>query len=887
MGGSRPSEERQRLLALAEYADCNGDNPGYASAVGIVSHFLDVPMSALGFIEEGRIHFVAAVGLQVDELPRGWALTPTVLTEGHAVVVADTTNERRFAQHPLGPDIGPVRAWAAAPLRTPSGQVIAALFAADRTPRPFTENQIRVLEAMGNLLMTEMEVRRQRHSSGSTSVLDGVERHFEALLRDASDTVAVLDADGQLVYSSPALCQILGYGNDPVVSGSRLVHEDDLPLLVGSVTLALARPGVTGPVEFRIAHGDGSWRTFEAVFSNNLDNPSVGGLVVYLRDVTQRHRTAALLADETKVLELVARGAELPQVLKAVIELLESHITGARAVIREFDDHRRTLAIVSAPNLPATLTSVIHDWPLDARTTPFVAAARARKAVVFEDVGDAPQLDKSFRIAALAHRLHSAWAVPVQSPTDDLLGTVGVYLAERRAPDAEDEHVMEVAAGLVAVAMERVRLDANAGPRSELVSRPELVRRLDAALARAVGGKGKVAVLLLDLDRFKEINEGLGHEGGDLVLPMVTSRLMDVVRPRDLVARVAGDEFVVVCEGLVGEVEAVGVAERIQAALREPVRVQRSDLRLTASIGIAMTHGDGDHAEALLRDADAALYQAKQRGRARFELFNEARRREVRDRRQLDGELERALEEGELRVWLQPEIELSSGELIGFEALVRWEHPVRGLLAPAEFVPHAERSGLIDRVGGWVLEEACRFGRKWQDSRPARGDDEPPLVVSVNLSACQLIDLRLPERVSAALNASGLMPDELCLELTESALMDDADLSLVALRSLKALGVRLAIDDFGTGYSSLAYLRRFPIDAVKIDRSFVTGLASRAEDRAIVTAVLGLTRALGLTAIAEGVEEVGQRDELVRLGCPSAQGYLFSPPRPQDDLIQL
>lgn len=888
MAGTHDAE-RQRLLALADYSALNlEDNQGFSAAVGIVAHFLDVPMCALGLIEEGRIRFVSSVGVDVEELPRGWALTPTVLAEGRVMTVPDTTRERLFAQHPLGPGIGPVRAWAAAPLRTLSGQVIAALFAADRKPRPFTENQVAVLEAMGDLLMTDLEVRRQRHSNGSTNVLNGVERHFESLLRDASDTVAVLDADGALVYSSPALCKLLGYDSNPLLTGARLVHRDDLPLLVGSVTLAVARPGLTGPIDFRMAHDDGSWRSFEAVFSNNLDDPSVAGLVVYLRDVTERHRTTALLAGEARVLELIARDAPMDEVLLAVVDLMEGQLAGACAVVREFDEQRRTLTIVSAPNLPATLTSVICDWPVDARTTPFAAAARTRKPVVFEDVADAVELDQTYRAAVLAHRLTSSWAVPVQSPvTRRLLGTAGVYLADRRKPDAEDEHVLHVAAGLVALAIERNAAVSAEAPREELVARAELIRRLDGSLARSIERGGKVAVMLLDLDRFNEVNEGLGHEGGDLVLPMITQRVADVVRPNDLVARVAGDEFVVVCEGLVGELEAVGVAERIHAAIKEPVRVERSELRLTASIGIAMTHGAGDHAEALLRDADAALYQAKQRGRARFELFNESRRREARDRRQLETELDWAIEDSQLRVWFQPEIELATGELIGFEALVRWQHPERGLLPPAEFVPQAERSGLIDRLGTWVLDEACQFGRRWRDSQPEVAAGEAPMVVSVNLSACQLSDPALPDRVAAALTASGLAPDELCLELTESALMDDADRALEALLRLKALGVRLAIDDFGTGYSSLAYLRRFPIDAVKIDRSFVTGLGTRTADCAIVTAVLGLTRALGLTAIAEGVEETGQRDELVRLGCAAAQGYLFSPPRPEADLILL
>jgi diguanylate cyclase (GGDEF)-like protein/PAS domain S-box-containing protein len=877
----QPEAERRRLVAVADYAGLAPGQAGLASAAQIVAHFLDVPVCAVGLIDGGRIRVVAGVGITDDELPAGWGLTPLLLAGDEVLVVPDTSAERAFVQHA----VLPVGAWAAAPLQTTDGAVIGAIFVADRKPRAFNANQVAVLDGMGRLLMTELEVRRQRHHNGSATVLKDVERHFESLLRDASDTVAVLDADGTVSYCSPGLQRLLGYDEtEPALSVSRLVHPDDMPLIVGSITVALVRSGVTGPVEFRLADGSGNWRTMEAVFSNNFDDPTVAGVVLYLRDITNRHRRSSLLSAEARVLEHIARAAPLEKVLNAVVALVELHAPGARAVVRALDARQRTLSIAAAPNLPQTFVDAVRDWRLDMDNA--CSAVRSKPPVVISDVAAADDVAPAFRNAMLGHRLKAAWAMPVvSSVTGRMLGSVGVFLAETRAPDEEDVHLLRVAAGLVGLAFERLgeAVEVDEWAATGVVPRTELVRRLDAALARSTEAGGKVAVLLLDLDRFKEVNEGFGHEGGDMVLPLVTRRLADVVRPTDLVARVAGDEFVVVCEGLVGELEAVGVAERINIALREPVAIQRSEVRLTASIGIAMTHGVGDHAEALLRDADAALYQAKQRGRARFELFNESRRREAKDRRELEGELERALDTGELRVWFQPEMELPSGRLLGFEALVRWQHPERGLLSPAEFIPQAERSGLIDRLGAWVLDEACRFARKWQDAR----DGSQSFMVAVNLSVRQLTDPLLAERVGEALADSGLPADELCLEITESALMDDADLSLGALRALKALGVRLAIDDFGTGYSSLAYLRRFPIDSVKIDRTFVSGLGSRVEDGAIVSAVLDLTRALGLSAIAEGVEKTGQRDELVRLGCGAAQGYLFSPPRPADEVFRL
>ena len=790
-----PETERRRRTALAEYEPPDPANhAGIGAAVRLAAHFLDVPMAAVGLVRDCDVELAGAIGLDRHCIPRSWAAFDRLvdLPDSGLVLVTDTALDPAFNQRPV-----PVASWAAASLRTPAGDVIGGLFVADHVPRQFTSTQLLILEANAGLVMAELTARRQYVTP------DPAARHFEWVLRDASDSVAVLDADGGVVWASPGLQYQLGYTEQSLLFAPALVHAEDMPLLVGAVTVAMARPGISGPVEFRMAHTDGSWRTMEAVFSNCFDSPAVGGVVVYLRDVTDRTRHADILAAEARVLTAIARRYPLADVLRSIIDLVHGNIPGAEIVIDV--------------SLPGHMLIKQRDG--------------------------------------------------------------------RNHTDAE-QRLIAIASSLVALAFERhqagpVELVAQPMPSlTGVVPRADLVNRLGSVLARAASQREKVAVLLIDLDRFKEVNEAFGHDVGDRVLPLVAGRMREVVRPSDMVMRVAGDEYAIVCEGLVGELEAVGVAERINACLRESVVVGRCEVRITASIGIAMTHGDDDHAEALLRDADAALYNAKMRGRARFEVFNESRRREARARRELDNELERALEMGELRVWLQPEIELKTGNLIGFEALVRWEHPLRGLLAPGEFIPQAERSGLIDRVGGWVLEEACRYGRIWRDAHPGR-----PFVVAVNLSARQLSSPDLAAQVSAALATSGLSAQELCLELTESALMDDADGSLVALRALKRLGVRLAIDDFGTGYSSLAYLRRFPIDAVKIDRSFVSGLGSRAEDAAIVTAVLSLTRALGLTAIAEGVEHDLQRDELVRLGCPTAQGFLFSPPRPAEEML--
>jgi diguanylate cyclase (GGDEF)-like protein/PAS domain S-box-containing protein len=408
-----------------------------------------------------------------------------------------------------------------------------------------------------------------------------------------------------------------------------------------------------------------------------------------------------------------------------------------------------------------------------------------------------------------------------------------------------------------------------------LPNRMLFMDRLEQALERSARRGKFAAVLFLDLDRFKLVNDNLGHDHGDQLLVQVADRLRGCLRRVDTIARIGGDEFTVLLEDVGVSADAALVAERIIEAFRGSFRIENQEIFVGASIGIALGGRDqGTTAQGLLRNADIAMYRAKANGRACFEVFKSSMRETVKGRLKMETELRRALDRGELRLHYQPQVDLRTARIVGLEALVRWEHPERGLVPPGSFIPMAEETGLILPIGRWVLETACRQAAIWRADTEVGLD----LVMAVNLSPREFRHPRLVQDVGQVLAESGLDASGLEVEITEGTAMGDADATVKTLEHLKAIGIRLAIDDFGTGYSSLGYLKRFPIDVLKVDRSFVAGLPANRGDAAIVRAVVGLTRALGLKAVAEGVETTEQLAELRGLGCDQGQGYLFGRP---------
>lgn len=525
---------------------------------------------------------------------------------------------------------------------------------------------------------------------------------------------------------------------------------------------------------------------------------------------------------------------------------------------------------------------------------PCVAAYETGRRVLLEDLGECSEFP-AFAPRALAAGLAAVFSFPMWRD-DQRVGALNVYRTEPGALSDDELEAGQTLADVATVyllnarnherskqAEEELRYRAFSDPLTKLPNRRLLLDHLDMALARNDRAGTVTGLVFLDLDRFKLVNDSLGHAAGDQLLVNVAARLQASIRPADTAARLGGDEFAVLCEGLQTADDALHIAERVLHALGEPMILERRELVITPSIGVAVTSKRIDDTAGLLAAADAAMYRAKESGRGRIELFDADFQQEALHRLETETAMRRAAGNDELRLQYQPVVDLTSMATIGAEALLRWQHPHRGLLPPGEFVGLAEETNLILPIGRWVLAEACRQAAAWRRLCPLPSGFQ----TSINLSPAQLGDPGLLEALRVALEENDLPAEAVCLEITEGMLVQDAHAATSMLHALKALGVSIAIDDFGTGYSSLAYLTQFPIDRLKVDQSFVNRITAGTSAASVVGAVVGLAHTLGMPAVAEGVENVEQLEALRRMGCDTAQGHLFSRSRPADEITDL
>ena len=725
----------------------------------------------------------------------------------------------------------------------------------------------------------------QRASDDGLRLLTEQLRRSEELHRRIASNlpntgIFVFDHDLRLIFTHGNAVNQLPWFADETFRGKSLdelegVPADIIELSRENYTAALA--GEERRFEFESA---GLYFVVRAAPVREADG-TIDSVLVVAQDVTESRRSARALHDNAMRQRSLARLGQLALRERDLDRLFATAVDSLAEMLGV--EYCTVLEHASEPSrflIRASRGYRMADWQVP--LTPDSHAGHtllADSPIVVEDFATEKRFSPSEMLRA--HEIVSGVGVVIEG-REVPFGVLSIHASERREFTSEEIDYLRTVANVLSAAVERHRDEQSSrhaalhDPLTGLPNRVLALDRLQYGVRRRRRDGTDVAVMVVDLDRFKLINDSLGHEAGDELLLALAPRLRDAIRSEDTVGRLGGDEFAIVCHGLSGIRDVVTIAENVAAAINRPFVLDSGERFVTGSIGIALASRASDTPESLLRDADIAMYRAKAEGPGRFEIFDDEMRAQVMSRLRIESELRTAVDREELRIHYQPIVDVATGRVEAIEALVRWQHPRRGLCGPEDFITVAEETGLIVDVGFWVLEQACRQAAEWQRDLGRR------LTLSVNVSPRQLTGVAFGARVEEIAASSGMQPGTLALEITESALISETRAPQDSIRNLRDHGLLLLLDDFGTGYSSLSYLKRFPLDGIKIDREFVDGLGTDENDTAIVEAIVGMARALDLRVVAEGVETPLQLERLSELGCQRAQGYLFSRPQPAD-----
>jgi diguanylate cyclase (GGDEF)-like protein/PAS domain S-box-containing protein len=704
---------------------------------------------------------------------------------------------------------------------------------------------------------------------------------LQTLIDWVPDYLWVKDAESRFVVVNRALATDSGREktSDMIGLTDFDIHAPELASKFRSVELDVLKSGrpIVDEEEFIVdATGAGKWLSSTKVPLRNERN-EIFGLVGIAHDITARKHADFLRNGQGDILEMIARSAPLEDVLDRLMRLMESQLAGIYGSVLLLDKDGTHLRHGASPNLAREYTSAIDGTAIGPKVGSCGTAAYWRKAVVVSDIMQDP-LWEDYRQLAEPHGYRSCWSTPILSHQGDVLGVFAMYSKTVREPTPIETGLIDSTTRIAGIAIERklaedrIHFMANHDVLTGLPNRALLEDRLSQAIHYAQRYDRWVTVVFVDLDNFKLVNDTLGHNTGDELLKIVASRMVGCVRATDTVVRLGGDEFVIVLFDQPPSADVTETLQTIRTAIAAPVQIGEHHVRTTASIGIANYPKDGTSPEALLANADAAMYRAKELGRDNFQFYAREFNLRAHERFLLQEALQTALARSEFTLLYQPQVDLRSGNVFAVEALIRWNHPTQGLVPAMSFIPTAEETGLIVPIGDWVLHEACRQSKAW------RVAGVPPITICLNVSARQFRERNLVERVVHALEENDMEGIFLELELTESLIMQDVELAVATMNELQGLGVQIAIDDFGTGYSSLSALKTFPVSRLKIDSSFIKNVATDKDDQAVASAVISLGQKLNMRVIAEGVETDDQVAFLLENNCDEVQGYHFSGP---------
>ncbi|HCY63374.1 MAG TPA: hypothetical protein DHV59_11205 [Oxalobacteraceae bacterium] len=741
--------------------------------------------------------------------------------------------------------------------------------------------------ALGERIVFTAYMRDISEWKQSQAIMADSEARYRQLI-DLSPEAIFVHQHGEFVLLNQACVQLFGASRASDLLGQRVrpfMHPDYKEI---SKKRALALPMgelSTGQVEEVWLKIDGT--SFHAEASGSkfiyLGAPAVQ---VVMRDISARKLAEALQRAQNQILGMIAGDEALPDILATLAQLIEDQSERAKCAIQLLNAERTHLHAVIAPALPRDFADDLAGLAVGPCHCSAGTAVFRREAVQTTDIASDP-LWIMWRDKTLAHGFKGCSSWPIFGKNNKVLGALSLFYRESRAPSAKDLQVIEIAANLAGIAIEnkqtedRIRYLAHYDEMTALPNRALFNQILNHAMKAAHRRQQKLAVMFVDLDRFKNINDTFGHSAGDQALQEFAERMRNCLRENDTVARMGGDEFYVLIEELTDGEVAANVAEKILEEAARPFYVDGQECHLSASIGIALYPDDGGDAMALLKNSDIAMYRAKSDGKNAYRFYSASNNIHSVERLALESQLRRAIDNEELQLYYQPKVDVYTGRINGVEALVRWQHPELGLLPPQHFIPLAEETRLIIPLSKHILRVACA------DALTINQASGHAVRVAVNLSARQLSDSNFPDAIQKLLEQTRLNPDLLQLEITESMVMDNPEQAVDIMNRLRAMGIRLDIDDFGTGYSSLAYLKRFPVYSLKIDRSFIQDIPTGPNDTAITQAIIAMAHSMGMRVVAEGVEKREQAEALRQFGCDEYQGFYFSRPVPLAKLLNL